>query len=358
MAKYIHFLLANELKFTSRVVELIANPDNGLEPEKHLFITPYPKVYEALKKYGRVVLDTKKGNLYNRYYRRCDWMFTHGLLPKPLVFTTKNAAMKKLIYRYWGGSVTTFLTEKTGSAVKDCVNKLKVALFKWFYNRLAAIGIANVTDVIDLSRLLPNQRFFRMPYAATNTYPELVAAKQQIRPAEDGKMHVLLGHRGKHEDNHIALLDALRKFENEPVELHVPLSYGNADYIEMVKKYIREGNFRNVTVIEEFLTLPEYYKLLARMDCGIFDGVTSYALGNIAIMLFLDKTIFLNGKGVIRQAFDMEKLPYKLIEDIPEMTFEEFRKPVDYTGIETSDLHVHSPEEYIKRWKIIMENFS
>ena len=94
------------------------------------------------------------------------------------------------------------------------------------------------------------------------------------------------------------------------------------------------------------------------MDIAIFDGNTSYALGNLEILLFFEKVIYLNQTGVIAKAFDMEKSPYRLISDIGCCTFEKFSEPIKYPENFSSELSVMSMEDRLMNWKKLFTDFS
>ena len=355
--KYIHLLLVDELKFIPRIVNLINDSKNNLCPENHTFITPYTKVYEALKHYPNVELDVSNDNLYTKYADRCDWIFSHGMIPKKQVLTTSKAVLGKVIYRYWGGSTVTSSYPSFNRPIKYIKSKLKRALFCRIYGSFAAIGVANVTDVLDLSRILKNTKFYRMPYPVSNGY-EIIQNMKRRAPRNDGYVNVLLGHRGKHEDNHVQLIESLRKYENDKVRIYVPLSYGDEAYIEGIKKYISEKGWHNIIVITDFLEYCEYIEMLNDMDIAILDGTTSYALGNIAILLSLGKTIYINRNGIIKQAFDKLGLPCKCIDELERESFSQLATLIDYSPFEGNELEIHTFEFYVELWKNILSDFN
>lgn len=356
--KYIHLLLANELKFIPRVVRLFNTPDNDLHPEDHTFITPHKKVYEELMEYPNVELDTSGANLYTKYAPACSWIFSHGSLPRKQLMTTPRSVLRKVIYRYWGGSRVTSLKPDPGHPLQYVRDKCKIELFRLTYGSFAAIGVANITDVLDLSQLLKNTRFYRMPYTVPTGFD--VADRLRNIPVvrKDGYLNILLGHRGNDEDNHIQLLETLHRFVGEKVRIYVPLSYGNEAYIAQVKAYIAQLGWDAVIPIYSFMEYTKYIEFLHDVDVGIFDGTTSYALGNIAILLTLGKTIYINRSGIIKQAFDQIGLPCKCIDALESESFAQLSTLIDYSPYRGNELELRDLNTQLNDWRKILSDFN
>lgn len=353
--RYVHLLLVNELKFISRVVNTINASENGFCREDHIFVTPHVNVYDALKEYGNVILDAEKTNLYKKYAKCSHWIFSHGSISKWQWITTPKRVLKKVLYRYWGGSLVTLLKPDPKHPVSYIKDKLRMIAFKRMYGSFAAIGVANITDIIDLSRVLKKANYYAMPYAVAGGYEAIAQAKG--KKEDDGYLNVLLGHRGTAEDNHIALLETLRKFPTDKIKIYVPLSYGDKEYIENVTEYVNKNAFENVIIVSDFLGYSEYIDLLNRMDIAILDGLGSYALGNVAILLSLGKTIYLNSEGIVKEAFDKVGIPCKLIDALANQSFEDFCSLIDYTPYEGNELEMHDYPYYIEKWKEILADF-
>ena len=353
--RYIHIIGHNEPKFSSRVIKFINDCSTNINSEEHLFIVPYENVYEVVKEFKNVVFD--KGNtsfLVNKYAPFCKWIVCHGEKKVWDLYKIKNKHLKKVVYRYWGGGFG-FCYKKgelAGNIAKYFFNAERYRRF----NKFAAIGIAKNVDIMNMRGKVKHNRFYYMPY--TDLKSEEILEKVRAESFEhDGIFNVALYHRGTEEGNHIEILKTLKKF-GEKIRIYVPLSYGKKEYIEKVKKYIKECCSENVIVLDDFMEYEEYVRVINHMDIGIFDCATSTALGNIAVYLFCKKKIFLNKNGIIKKAFDEENIPHSFVDELDKIDFEEFKKMPVYPENVHYDLMPMGKTRAIAAWKKFIEDFS
>lgn len=355
--KYIHLMYGHDTKFTKPLLELFSNKQNGFDMKEHLFVTPYENVFNELSVYSNVVLDMSGKNLYRKYYSHCQLMISHSSDTLKRLLMTPKKVKKRIVYRYWGG-IRLSADNGNWGKWKLCVKKY---LFKKGFSDFAAIGVANITDIIDLSNVLgKNIKYYYLSYASNDYYSAIKDTKDELKRCTitNERKKVLVGHRGTEENNHIEILKKLEKYDPEKFEVYIPLSYGDKKYIEKVERYISDNCKKNVVVVKKFMEFHEYVKFLSQMDIAIFDGNTSYALGNLEILLFFEKVIYLNETGVIAKAFDMEKSPYRRISDIGGYTFEKFSEVMEYPENFSSDLSVMSMEDRLMNWKKLFTDFS
>jgi hypothetical protein len=356
-AKYIHIFFRNELKFNGRVIQMINDQSNDFNPKDHLFVTSYQDVYDELvANYKNIEIAPKGINLLNEYASQCKWIIAHSFDNINTVLKANKSALKKTIYRYWGGAISGFQYEK-GNVLKNIAKLIVNVFYRSKIKNLAGIGIANTVDVIDIRKTFKDIPLFKVPYAIVGNFASLEKTKSSSKRT-DGVVKVLLGHRGGQEENHIQLLKTLSKFDNEKMEIYIPLSYGDKSYIEEIKQYIVDNNLLNVKVLDQFMPYADYGKLLNDMDVAIFNGKTSYALGNIAMLLYLKKKIFLNPGGIIREAFDYENTPYCTIDQIDNMDFASFAKPVYFADGVGDALMVQNMEYNLKRWDDLLKAYN
>jgi len=92
------FFLCDELKFYSKVVELV-NKVDFFNKEEHVFITPFKNVYQALKDVSNIVyIETggmKKASTINACSKQCDWIFVHFMCSPLETMKIKKAPEKK-----------------------------------------------------------------------------------------------------------------------------------------------------------------------------------------------------------------------------------------------------------------------
>lgn len=359
LSKYIHLIFTSETKFIVGLVDAINDSSNGLLPNEHTFITPFESVYSVIGHYDNVLLDTKPGNLYIRYSRKCKWLISHARPSLKQLAFTPRWIRKKILYRYWGNSKTTCIIPDFKNPYKYVIDSLKIIAFRVLFDSFACIGVANSVDILDISRVLKNGRYYIMPYIKARNEQLVMEALEHAKNERHEDTRILLGHRGTKENNHIKILQSLvANYSNDNIHVYIPLSYGDNQYISHLKDYISGIDSITITIIDKLMDYKEYVKFLAGMDVCIFDGKASYALDNIGILLSLHKILFINSEGIIRVAFDKESIPYKKVEDIDQMDFHEFVEPMDYSICSENSLQLHNLEYQINAWKEIQSKFN
>ncbi|MDU6524114.1 MAG: TDP-N-acetylfucosamine:lipid II N-acetylfucosaminyltransferase, partial [Enterococcus sp.] len=101
------------------------------------------------------------------------------------------------------------------------------------------------------------------------------------------KKKILVGNSATVSNNHIEILEKLRKFRDEDIEIHVPLSYGDKAYANQVKT-IGENFFGSKFIpLMDFMDKENYNRFLETIDIAIFNNDRQQAVGNINGLLFL-----------------------------------------------------------------------
>lgn len=357
MIKYIHIFFRDELKFNERVVKMVNDSHNGFNIEEHLFVTPFRNIYDELNSnYNNIELAPQKVNLLNFYSKRGKWIISHSFKDITTVLTANNKSLSKTIYRFWGGGDMSGYQLKHGCCIENIVKRVLNRIYRHKMSKLACIGIANTVDVIVIRRIFKQIPLMVLPYAVNGMFNSLKKIKESELKVGD-RVNILLGHRGTKEDNHITILKVLRKF-GDTVQIYVPLSYGDKKYIEEVKDYIETNELSNVHVLCDFMTYEEYARMLKQMDVAIFDGITSYALANISILLYFNKKIFLNSRGVIREAFDLENIPYAFVSDIKNMSLDDLVATQSFNRVKSDSLMSHDMDYCIGRWRELFSRYN
>ena len=354
--KYIHLIWHNELKFNTRLVEMFADSANGFCSSEHLFVTPHVQVYEALKNHENVIFDstfgTKKSAAYiNRYAPECDWLFVHFMCSPWEFLKVKRAYLHKIVHRTWGGDLS--YKQILKKSIKKFANPFINKLFARRMRHIRLIGIANTVDALNVKEKIGDVPTHIMPYPVRDG-DQLLSGALPSRRADDGNLNIMVGHSGLPYNNHKAILDALYRFHEEKIQIYVMVSYGRPEYIDEIKTYGKRLYGEKITFVDEMLPYNEYVKLLNNMDIAFLDAKISYALGNISVLTFLGKKIFLNRDGILRRAFDLDGLPYMCTSDLETVSFEEFSRPLDYSDELRAKLAPAPYEKKIQTWHEIL----
>lgn len=135
------------------------------------------------------------------------------------------------------------------------------------------------------------------------------------QPSQNSDRTVLIvGNSGSPTNNH---LDAIQFLEDNRVEadLIVPVSYGDPHYISFLKKEIKYS-FGVVKFLERYMPFDEYVQLMASSDGLIMNSLRPQGYGNILMMMYLEKTVYLNPKNTSLPDLDKAGLKWCSIDSI------------------------------------------
>ena len=350
---------ANDTKFFLNLINLINNSNNGFDTSQHLFVTPFERVYNELKDYGNIELikSEKKvltADIVNDCAQRCEWLFVHHMC-KPLeVLKIQKKNRKKILWRTWGDDAG-YLYDN-GSIIKVIIKFIINCISRNAYRDFYAIGIANAVDVICIQKKFGKMKTYRMPYANEKTYNSLMQIVKEKNAENNQHTNILVGHSGYKNDNHFRVIEKLIAYKNENVKFYFSLSYGDKKYISKVKSYANKCLGEKAVFIEDFLPHKEYAKFLNSMDIAILSGKNSYALGNVAMLLFFGKKLYINPKGVIAKAFMNQNVSFGSVCDLGKVTFEEISRPIVYNEEAIWEFVSKPYDISVNRWKKIISD--
>lgn len=315
--KYTHFLLHDEYKFALRLIKIISENDI-LETDNHLFITRFPKTYNQISKFKNTILDQHDFHyLLLKYGINTDFIFVHALNYNVIniIFRYPKKFALKTIWRTWGHDVfypKSFIQEPLKFIFKFILFNLYIRKIQQF--RL--IGIANVCDEIICKKYFKNVKTLILPYRNLGMEGIFKYAYEYGRNIKKSKYRIMVGHSGYPSDNHLINLKRLYKYFDKQLIISLVLSYGEKDYIESVKEKANELFGDKVEIIQNMMSYEEYIKYLSTVDVAIMDQLFSSALGNISILLYMGKKIYLNRNGIIQKGFSNENVPFIFTDQI------------------------------------------
>ncbi|NFC10416.1 hypothetical protein EXM91_14275 [Clostridium botulinum] len=116
----------------------------------------------------------------------------------------------------------------------------------------------------------------------------------------------LLGNSGYPSSNHLDIIYKLKEIKNKNFCVLCPLSYGNKNYIEKLIKVSKDILGERFIPLNNFMELDEYTAILDEVDVAIMNHNRQQAVGNMILLLYLGKKIFLK-KSVTTFSFLQEK---------------------------------------------------
>jgi dTDP-N-acetylfucosamine:lipid II N-acetylfucosaminyltransferase len=149
-----------------------------------------------------------------------------------------------------------------------------------------------------------------LPYQLLN---DVLQEKQAV--SANNKPLYILGNSSTPELNH---LDAVSLMDNQNVkaDLYIPLSYGAPDYARFLKKNLSFYKRGAIRFIDRYMSFPEYLQFLHKSDGLIMNNIRPQGYGNIFMMMYLGKKIFLNGRNLSLEDLNKSGLLWQPLEKL------------------------------------------
>jgi hypothetical protein len=134
----------------------------------------------------------------------------------------------------------------------------------------------------------------------------------------------------------VKLINYLSKFSNDDIEFDMPLAYGaygingafgGMDYVDSVSKYGKYVFGDKLHIISQNIPFEEYIRYLWSIDIAVFDFDRPCGLGNIRILLYMGKKLFLPAESKFYKFLQSVGIKVFDTNMIPFMSFEEFVSP-------------------------------
>jgi len=116
------------------------------------------------------------------------------------------------------------------------------------------------------------------------------------------------------------------KYRDENIIISLPINYGDMEYAKQIEDYARSLFKEKVEIINKYMPYTQYVKYILTVDCCILDYKHQSALGNIYLLLKNGTKLFLNKDWIIKLSLSLEAIETYNIEDIDDMSFDEFSK--------------------------------
>lgn len=248
----------------------------------------------------------------------------------PLLYRwVANHHFKELNWMVWGADLYNLpsvhahlyekltLTEyiKRRFTFQDFAYRAKVAILHDVYRNKAYAKVKHVLTwmsseykfAIDHLSLRATHQFFfyenQIPYQALDKVIE-------------GKTHVIndppkyiLGNSSTAELNH---LDALQWMEENKIKskIYIPVSYGDTAYARFLKKYSEFYKGGEIEFVDRYMNFNEYFEFLSGADGLIMNNIRPQGYGNILMMMYLGKKVFMNEKNISLPELDKNGLKW------------------------------------------------
>lgn len=144
---------------------------------------------------------------------------------------------------------------------------------------------------------------------------------------KDETIRVLVGNSATKTNQHFDIIKVLSKFANEDIEILCPLSYGDFEYGRKVEKLGISIFGKKFVPIKEYMTSGKYCELLNKVDVAIFNNNRQQGTGNIEILGYLGKKIFVRSDTTTWKHYvGRDRCIFFDVLMIGDMTFKDFKE--------------------------------
>jgi hypothetical protein len=147
-------------------------------------------------------------------------------------------------------------------------------------------------------------------------YPSNLYKEYDIKLTEHDTINIQLGNSTDPSNNHIEVLDKLKKYKDENIKIYAPLSYGDQEHAHRVISYGKELFEDKFIPLTEFMVFEKYLEFLGDIDIAIFAHKRQQAMGNTITLLGLGKKVYLDSSAVQCDFFNKHDVKVFDIDDI------------------------------------------
>jgi len=136
-------------------------------------------------------------------------------------------------------------------------------------------------------------------------------------------INIQIGNSAGPTNNHLDILEKLKKFKDENIKIFAPLSYGDEETAKKVSAKGEELFGEKFIPLTEFIPFEKYLEFLGEIDIAIFAHKRQQAMGNTITLLGLGKKVYMRSditpwqlfKDIDVKVYDVENIEIELIDD-------------------------------------------
>lgn len=125
----------------------------------------------------------------------------------------------------------------------------------------------------------------------------------------------VLGNSATPELNHLDVVDWMER-EKVKADLWVPVSYGNKAYARFLKANLSFYTGGEIRFLEKYMPFDDYLQVLNQSDGLIMNNIRPQGYGNVLMMMYLGKKVFLNSSNLSIADLDARGLQWHPIQDL------------------------------------------
>lgn len=259
--------------------------------------------------------------------------------------------LKKTAWFIWGGDLYCFRDKRTGviEYAIEYIRKRVIQTIPLFVSWIASdCRLANLWYKTDSAF---------MPVAYYDE--ELVNVLSELKEMPKTKIKtvkILVGNSATKTNNHAEVLEFLRKWATEDIEIYAPLSYGDSSYGDEIQEMGQSFFGDKFKAIRTYMSRREYFSFLNEIDVVIFNHDRQQALGNIIALLSLGKKLYLRNSTTMWETL-VDDMGFEIftIEELKKSTLSDL-KNIDNEIMSKNECIAqkhYDLQERVKEWEAV-----
>jgi hypothetical protein len=209
-------------------------------------------------------------------------------------------------------------------SIEYLLYRVKVAITNAPFRDIAYAKVKNVLTWMkseynfacqNLKTLQADHQFFfyenQLPYQKLDVFlKDSVPAKNKAKPL------IIVGNSAAPSLNH---LDAIQYFQANKIaaNLLVPVSYGEKLYKEFLKRNVSFYTYGSVDFMDTYMDFNRYLEFLSNANGIVMYNRRPQGYGNILMMLYLGKPVFLHEHNISLADLDLHGVKYHTLQNFP-----------------------------------------
>lgn len=262
-------------------------------------------------------------------------VFIHQFSPLMYRWVSRNR-FKELNWCVWGADVynlpgagryfyepMTWSGYSSGSWKHDLLYTMKLYATNMYFRKKAYLKVSNILtwmgseyDYIKGKMALPHASWEFFFYENTLPYEQLDSVQSSPGHAEGKRrLKLIVGNSGTDTNNH---LDAIKAIADSGAEadLVIPVSYGSPDYKNFLKNNVSFYKSGSIQFLDEFIAFNDYIQLLASSDGLVMNHLRPQGFGNILMMMYLERPVFLNPRNLSIPDLNANNLRWHPVDEV------------------------------------------
>lgn len=281
----LHIFKNTSEKFAEPYIEFI---NKNFKSNSHIFYYMGKDIRKIRKNHNNLHFSSSFGNIsLIKTMNKSEKIFLHSLFSFQLVLllAMQPWLFKKCYWAIWGADLYYHIQSKK-----------TIKFFIYEFLRYFVIKNINglVTHVKGDYELACKWYKTRGKYYYCFMYPSNLYKEINIKNLSKNKTKVIqLGNSSDPNNNHIEVLDRLKKYKNSDIKILCPLSYGDVNYKQKITLYGNNIFGDRFKPIVEFMSFDNYINLLSQIDIAIFNHKRQQGMSNIISLLGMGKKVYI-----------------------------------------------------------------